>query len=301
MAIRSSIPMTFGEKAQEDFSVSHLQGEAAYRCSAHWHDCFELILVQKGTFTVILDGVPVGLAAGDLAVIPPHMLHATAGEAGAYDVLVLGYTEELIYSPEISIANLKFLLPFRWARPAEQWRIPDPGGLRKRFLDAAAAASKSAFHQSLIARSAILLLHAELYAYYMHDGAPEEKTEYSLAVERYIKEHITEDISPYAVAEALHISYSHLARLIKGDFGFPLGELICHLRKPFTNSGTPALTWPFPAALTALCSWPSASGSGFPSPPSPSRPPSTPAATWKMPRRWPKSWASATWFWKSTK
>lgn len=230
MAIRSSIPMTFGEKAQEDFSVSHLQGEAAYRCGAHWHDCFELILVQKGTFTVILDGVPVGLAAGDLAVIPPHMLHATAGEAGAYDVLVLGYTEELIYSPEISIANLKFLLPFRWARPAEQWRIPDPGGLRKRFLDAAAAASKSAFHQSLIARSAILLLHAELYAYYMHDGAPEEKTEYSLAVERYIEEHITEDISPYAVAEALHISYSHLARLIKGDFGFPLGELICRMR-----------------------------------------------------------------------
>ena len=156
MAIRSSVPMTFGEKAQEDFSVSHLQGEAAYRCGAHWHDCFELILVQKGIFTVILDGVPVELAAGDLAVIPPHLLHATAGEVGAYDVLVLGYTEELIYSPEISIANLKFLLPFRWARPAEQWRIPDPGGLRKRFLDAAAAASKSALQVGTIARIAEL-------------------------------------------------------------------------------------------------------------------------------------------------
>lgn len=234
MAIRASIPMQFGSKTEEDFSLSTIRGSKAYLCTAHWHDCFELLLVQKGSFTVHLADEVIVLAVGDTMVIPPHMLHSTENVGGTpYEVVVFGYTEEVISTPELSIGNLKYLLPFRCTRPIGDWciRAGTDDTIRTRLSETVRVVEETtASTRPLLVRSAILLLHASLYTHYLPAAGSMENESYIAQVEQYIAAHLSEEISPYTVADELHISYSHLARLVKRHFGFSTGELVCRMR-----------------------------------------------------------------------
>ena len=233
MAIRASIPMQFGGKTEEDYSLSIAYGTEKYYFEAHWHDCFEILLVQKGTFTVHLADEVIELAAGDTMVIPPHMLHSTENAGGTpYEVVVFGYTEEVIATPELSLANLKYLLPFRCTRPIGDWciRAGTDDEIRERLLETVRAVQNGVSPRPLMVRSAILALHAALYTHYLPGTGSTDNAAYISEVERYIEAHLSEDISPYTIAYELHVSYSHLARLVKHHFGFSIGELICRMR-----------------------------------------------------------------------
>ena len=233
MAIRASIPMQFGGKTEEDYSLSIAYGTDSYYFGTHWHDCFEILLVRNGTFTVHLANDWIELAVGDIMVIPPHMLHSTENAGGSpYEVIVFGYTEEVISTPELSLANLKYLLPFRCTRPIGDWciRADTDNDIQARLLETVRATQESSVDRVLRVRSAILLLHAALYNHYLPGTGSTESMAYILEVERYIEAHLSEDISPYTIADTLHVSYSHLARLVKHRFGFSIGELICRMR-----------------------------------------------------------------------
>ena len=47
MAIRASIPMQFGGKTEEDYSLSIAYGTDSYYFGTHWHDCFEILLCSS--------------------------------------------------------------------------------------------------------------------------------------------------------------------------------------------------------------------------------------------------------------
>ena len=233
MAIRASIPMQFGGKIQEDYSLSIPKGDAGYYFGTHWHDCFEILHVRDGSFIVHLAEETLKLSVGDVMVIPPHMLHSTENPPGApYEVVVFGYTEEVIATPELSFANLKYLLPFRCTRPIREWCIcaGRDDTVRDRLAEVVQSIAEVPSPHPLLVRSAILRLHAALYAHYLPGTALTENAAYIAEVERYIEEHLSGDISPYAIADALHVSYSHLARIVKHHFGFSIGELICRMR-----------------------------------------------------------------------
>ena len=53
IVIKSSIPMSFGDKRGSDFSFSKQTGNSLYECSLHWHDCFEIITVRDKSMTAL--------------------------------------------------------------------------------------------------------------------------------------------------------------------------------------------------------------------------------------------------------
>ncbi|MBR2467148.1 MAG: helix-turn-helix transcriptional regulator [Clostridia bacterium] len=232
--MKSSIPLNFGDKKSSDFSFSHQTGDGGYECALHWHDCFEIFEVKGEPMKIALEDGEYELSRGDIAVFVPRALHGVRSLGKSYDNYVLGYTEGVIYSSEISSINMKYLAPFRYGR-VKSFVVTanDPSALsisESLVLLRKTARDKSDMRE-LVVRSEILRVHAELYRISSTSSAVNtELSEYLMNAEEYIRRHISEDISPRDIADALHISYSHLARILKNNLATSAVEFINEMK-----------------------------------------------------------------------
>ena len=106
MAISGNINLCFGRKNQDDFDLTFQQSDGSRESfyPNHWHDCFEIIYVLSGKFNVTIGEREFQLGAEDIAVIPPLTIHSTRSGIGErFDSIVYGYTESVIYTPDLSI------------------------------------------------------------------------------------------------------------------------------------------------------------------------------------------------------
>ena len=232
--IKSSIPMSFGDKKGSDFSFSKQNGDSLYECGLHWHDCFEIITVRDKGITALVDDGEIELSRGDIILFSPRFLHGVRAANTGYDIYVFGYTEQVIYSSDISFLNMRYLAPFRYGgikylvvRADE----PMSAELRARLDDAMREYDTEGFDREIRVRAAILRLHASICSIdTVAKRASRETSVYLSKAERYIHEHIHDDVTPNEIADALHISYSHLARILKSSLGCSAVELITSVK-----------------------------------------------------------------------
>lgn len=233
--MKSSIPMTFGEKTQQDFSFSETYEMGRYRCDAHWHDCFEILYVRSNSLSVVLSDKAISLSEGDVLIIPPRTIHGTECEKGITDFWCFGYTEKLIYSTDISFVNMKYVSPFYSVSDMRELLLQKGSAASEYFLkllqEAMQLYNEVSFTRELVVRAKILEIHAMVFSLYFENKKNLRlENEYLFKTEAYIEEHISEDISPYDIAKELHISYSHLARVIRDTCGYSIGELIIRIK-----------------------------------------------------------------------
>ena len=232
--MKSSISLDFGDKVSSDFSFAHQSGSCGFEFASHWHDCFEIFFVQGDPMEITLADGKYELFSGDIAVFVPRALHGVRSLGEGYDNLVFGYTKSLIYSSEISIINMKYLAPFRYGRVKSfVIKSDEPGAeiLRKRLDTFAKIYENGDECREMLGRSEILAIHSQLYKLSLPLTAVNaELSEYLVRAESYIRSHVSEDISPRDVANALHLSYSHLARLLKNNLATSAVELINEIK-----------------------------------------------------------------------
>ncbi len=237
MSIKGNIDLCFGSKDTEDFDLTLMRNvpDRVRKCDRHWHDCFEIMSVYTGRCEVNIGGSSFMLEAGDIAVIPPRLVHSTYNEPDwGFTGLVYGYTESVIYSPDLSISNLKYLSPFRSYRPVGEYILR--GGMDctarvRKILDRGAEIFESRdVLRAIRMRANILELHAELYSLYSFSNLPEKAFGHLLEAQKYIEAQLPNEISPYEVAREIHISYSHLSRIIKSELDMTVSELIMSMR-----------------------------------------------------------------------
>lgn len=234
VVIKSSIPMSFGDKKGSDFSFSKQNGNSLYECGLHWHDCFEIITVRDKSITALVEDSEIELYRGDVILFSPRFLHGVRAKNTGFDIYVFGYTEQIIYSSDISFLNMRYLVPFRYGglkylvvRADE----PKSVELRARLDDAMCEYDTEGFDREIRLRSAILRLHATICSIVaVAKRANKEISIYLSKAELYIQEHIHDDVSPGEIADALHISYSHLARILKSSLGCSAVELITSVK-----------------------------------------------------------------------
>lgn len=234
IVIKSSIPMSFGDKKGSDFSFSKQNGNSLYECDLHWHDCFEIITVRDKSATALVENSEIELSQGDIILFSPRFLHGVRTTDDGFDIYVFGYTEQVIYSSDISFLNMRYLAPFRYGglkylviRADE----PKSAELRARLDDAMCEYDTEGFDREIRVRSAILRLHASICGISaVAKSANKEISVYLSKAELYIQEHIHDDISPSEIADALHISYSHLARILRLGLGCSAVELITSVK-----------------------------------------------------------------------
>lgn len=239
--MRSSIPMKFGNKHESDFSFSQQVGNENFFCPAHWHDCFELILVSSGEFCISIDEVgDIFLKKGDVAVLPPLTVHSTRSVSSRYEIFVFGYTREVIYTPDISVLNMKYIEPLKIGCMSRGYLIRselcNDGRLEKLLLEAFSEYCSDEYGRELRIRSKILAIHSLICEYFISERTQDRRADdYITGAERYIADNISEDISPTDIASALHISYSHFARIVRSCLGFSAGELITRMKMNYAE------------------------------------------------------------------
>lgn len=217
MAFKTTFPLNWGQKQQDEFSVT-VQKSTQYasgRLASHWHDCFELLCITEGSRSFTADGRSFLLEAGDILILPPHISHSSDG--GIYRSIVFGYAESVIHTPHNSYLGIRYLLPFQGA-PAFHIRSTDPSSAQLQALlkQGAELADDPSPTRSLEMRACILQVHALIWKHYLKTLSGTEKAcEYLNQIQAYIEDHLTQDISPYGIAQALHISHSHLCRIVK--------------------------------------------------------------------------------------
>ena len=235
MSIKGSIDLRFGRKNEDDFDLSfdRNDGKVTAGCAPHWHDCFELICVRSGIRRVTLGGAEFTLEKGDIAVIPPGVEHSTSSQPGkGFDTLVYGYTSTLIYTPDISLTNLRYLAPFRKPRNMDEYILR--GGEKteqlRRLIETGGAIFRS--HDPLRVlkmRANILGVHALLCEIYSIPGRGDLPS-YIADAQNYIEDRLPGKISPYDIAAALHMSYSNFCRIVKNELNITPSELITSMR-----------------------------------------------------------------------
>ena len=228
--MKSSIPMTFGEKTTADFSFSKSRVSAAYKCALHWHECFEIIHIKSGSLKILLSEGEIILNAGDVLMISPRVLHGVEANGGGCDFFIYGYTEQLIYNSDISLLNMKYLAPFKYGKikyVLVSARDSSSSEIRSMLDQTMAIHDEQSLCPELRVRSQILIAHSFFYSYSANSADLGSYTnEYITKAELYIREHICEDISPKDIAAVLHVSYSHLARILRTSLSSSAVELI---------------------------------------------------------------------------
>ena len=228
MPFQTTIPLDWGQKYQDEFSVTR-QSSAQFdagRLQDHWHDCFEILYITEGYRNFTAGEQSFALEAGDILILPPHLPHSSDG--GIYQSIVLGYAESVIHTPYNSYSSIQYLLPFR---NASALLCKNDTALSELLSKAETLFFNATPTRSLEMHACILQIHAILWDNYLKVQYTTEKSYgYLSQIQSYIEAHLSQDISPYEIADALHISHSHLCRIVKTAYRISTAALINRYR-----------------------------------------------------------------------
>ena len=227
MKQKSDYPIYFGHRTDGDFEIDFQESEKIENESEqHFHDGFEVAYQLSGTRTYDYSGKLFELHAGEVLIIPPRTLHGTPRPTVYFQSYVFGYPSNIIYSYDISFRNMKYLLAFSGEHSFERCRFsgdsPAMDELRAEIVRLAEYGNSPM--SELLVRASILRIHDMIYRLYNRKN--QNTSEFLEAVQSYIDDHILEDISPYNIADFLHISHSLLCHKLQEELGCTPNELI---------------------------------------------------------------------------
>lgn len=232
-----SINPQFGHKYDGDYFGTLQTGEAGTgNCHTHLHDFFEIIYQIEGNRTYYIKQEKVTLNPGDVVIIPPGTSHSTLLADEYFSAYVYCYIPEIIYSWELSLYNIKYLLAFSEEIPPKRCIFRGDSELlcemRNEIKQLMSYDNRP--EMELVARASIIKIHYLAYNLFGSD-CNDLASEFLSSVLRVIENNFDSDISPYYIAEQLHISYSHLCHKLKAEFGTTPNHLIMRYRLAYAE------------------------------------------------------------------
>ncbi|MBQ8402551.1 MAG: helix-turn-helix transcriptional regulator [Clostridia bacterium] len=232
MPFQTTIPLRWNTRKDDEFSI-HRQDTDTPQDSVfedHWHDCFEILYILDGNREFTVENVSYQLKTGDVLVIPPHLSHSSAG--GLCSVIVFGYAESVIYTPDNSFTGLQYVMLFRHASARLlQGDSENLCRLRSLLLQGYELYKGTSPVRRLEMHACILQVHGIIWQMYLDNGSnPDVQSRYLIEAQEYIEAHLQEDISPYEIAAALHISHSHFCRILRASLNTTPAALINRYR-----------------------------------------------------------------------
>lgn len=190
----------------------------------NWHESVEFLCVLSGDVHILRGEELLHPMKGEIVAIDPFMIHAPLFSTDATDLFYVKISPELYRESGLDYDGISHT-PL--IRDEEAFRLFST--LAELNEDRGSPVFVPRF------KGTLLLLMARLYEHYsVKDGArtPPRGKLLSLVIPaiRYIHEHFTEKPSIAAVAEAAHISESHLLHSFRAATGMSVLQYINHLR-----------------------------------------------------------------------
>lgn len=232
----------------EDYRLFRLAGRDAENIDWHYHDFHKIIVFLGGDVHYAIEGKRYSLCPGDVVLVPRGSIHRPEPTEGEYRRTIIYLSPDYLRAhstPDCDLetcfvraqANYQFVL-----RPAQQ----DAGSIQL-LTQLERATDRPAFGQQLLCRALILQFLISLtrsmdeqQIRFVSDAAYDEKT---VAIVRYLHDHLEEDLSIDRIADAFYISKSHMMRRFKAETGYTIHGYLTEKRllaaRDRISSGTP--------------------------------------------------------------
>lgn len=204
---------------KDRYSCMRQKGE--FVTSPHYHDCIELIYMEKGSMRVFYNGDWITVSAGEMILFPPGRIHCTDCRDSEAEKLVIGFESSVIAPSDGSVNVQQYLIPF-YSYILDAYIHFDPKETEKTGCPALLAAFEDCLRKQetayeLYAHGLLLLLYTRLYRNWQERGMQVLSTEgYPLLWEVIQRVQTLYDtpLSPYGIADEMHVSYSWLNTIL---------------------------------------------------------------------------------------
>lgn len=193
----------------------------------HHHGTFEIYYLLKGPCWYFIDQKSYRLTDGDIALIPPGVIHKASYETPTYSRKLVFCAEGLIPS------SVRELLPQIPYFAASQETAP----LIKEIFE---TIEEEYSHPDAFSMDVIRMKVAQLFLLIARHGQrqPQEKEESPIVerATRYIREHFPEAVTLQDAATFCYVSREHLSRIFKKETGFGFNEYLNEYRLKKANA-----------------------------------------------------------------
>ncbi|MBQ8319619.1 MAG: helix-turn-helix transcriptional regulator [Clostridia bacterium] len=204
----------------------------SYRTSMQVHTACEVFMLLRGEVTYYIEGKAYEVKPMELILVPPHTNHYTVIDtAQPYERIALEFSPDLIPT----LAEVDLLSPFKNAS-LYFYKIPATYSARFDLEKSLKSFGKNSLRkdkyrdvdllQSLILLCKKLSIAVEELSFHSEQATPREKMKVSQLCIAYINAHIEENITVETLAEAIHVSPSHILHQFKKEVGKTLHKYV---------------------------------------------------------------------------
>lgn len=188
----------------------------------HWHSGFEIIFMHRGRADIFFFDKWHTLKEGELVIFPPGYVHCVRCDGEAAEKTVIGFSK-------------KFTEACGCAEYPKRIEALMLNGSDARTVEGAVyGLLESRNKNTFLSNGYTLEIYGRIFELWKRGGyiSDRECATESLAesIKKYAAAHLEERLSPYCVAEAFKISYSHMARLIEKEFNMSFIKMLNMLR-----------------------------------------------------------------------
>ena len=193
---------------------------------AHWHDCIEIIYIEKGKVEYFFNNEWTMLDEGTMLFIPPDKIHCLRTSDPTTEKYVFGFSTEIIYPDEDVIM---FPIEVRYTDDFCKFSLSNNKDIAKLFWKAIAAEKLNMPAKELIQRACIFEIFSYIYLNWESNKIVRDNEKTNVIIKK-IQNIITSDPlsapGPYEMAAKLNISYSYMSMILKKTLNISYKELL---------------------------------------------------------------------------
>lgn len=195
----------------------------------HWHDCIEMVYVERGYMQIFFNNEWHEMVAGDLIFVPPQRLHYMLCENDETAKTVIGVSRSLICDADVHEESV--LLPFETEQVNDHCFFKDNGELSE--IVSRLNSIEDSYAGRLLIQAEILRIYAFVYKEWIKKGLNfiepiKDKNVYEII--HILEKDFAVAPSAYEMAEKLGLSYSHMCRILSDKLGTNYNALLNSIR-----------------------------------------------------------------------
>ena len=195
----------------------------------HWHDCIEMVYVEKGCMRIFLNNEWHEMVAGDLVFVPPQRVHYMICDNDETTKTVIGVSHSIICDTDTDEENV--LLPFKTNQINDHCFFKDNGELAP--IIKKLNSINDSYVGRLLIQAEILKIYAYVYTEWMNKGLnfiEPIKDKHIFEIIHILENNYSDAPGASKMAKTLGLSYSHMCRLISNNLGTNYNSLLYSIR-----------------------------------------------------------------------
>lgn len=221
----------------DDFKLFHLTDSHRREYEFHYHDFYKILILLSGQVSYTIEGKTYQLAPFDIVFVNAEEIHRPiVQQDGIYERIILYIDPAFLQRYTAASDSLDYCFAKARAEHSNVLRVPGfaQSLLYQKTMQLLASAQDTDYAHALLHQLSFLEFMIQLNRTVLHERIQyvevRSSNEKILQILAYIKNNLTEEISPDQIADTFYLSKYYLMHLFKAETGYSLGNYITNKR-----------------------------------------------------------------------